>query len=320
MTCFKKGSDLLFSLFFLVFFNSSAASHAPSPQKRTLQKLQALHAKGEPITVLTAHDYPSGFNIEQAGNIDVCLVGDSLAMVACGYESTNQLSLDEMLYHCRSVARGCKSPLLVADMPFGTYQLDVHDAVSNALKLIQQGHMEAVKLEGGAEIAPLVKRLVDVGIPVMGHVGLKPQHAVASSGFKVQGKTASKALQVYQDALAIQEAGAFSMVIEAVPSKLGAFISSKLKVPTISIGAGPECSGQVLVQLDMLGGFDRFMPRFCKPYANLSAVSIQAIRQYGDEVKLQSFPEEGTHTYPIKEDEWARFQQLASDLEQGTQQ
>lgn len=294
----------------------TATSHAVSPQKRTLQKLQALHSKGEPITVLTAHDYPSGFNIEAAGNVDVCLVGDSLAMVACGYESTNQLSLDEMLYHCRAVARGCKSPLLVSDMPYGTYQLGLHDAVANALKLIQQGHMEAVKLEGGLELAQLVKRLVDVGIPVMGHVGLKPQHAVASSGFKVQGKTGSKALQVYQDALAIQQAGAFAIVLEAIPSALGAYISSKLRIPTIGIGAGPACSGQVLVQLDMLGGFDRFLPKFCKRYADLSSTSVNAIKQYGDEVKQQMFPQESTHTYPIKEEEWSRFQELAKEFEE----
>lgn len=305
---------LLFISIYLITVRT-ATSHAPLPQKRTLQKLQALREKGEAITVLTAHDYPSAFYIEQAGNVDICLVGDSLAMVACGYESTNQLSLDEMLYHCRSVARGCKSSLLVGDMPYGTYQLDLHDGVSNALKIIQQGHMEAVKLEGGAEIAPLVKRLVEVGIPVMGHVGLKPQQAVASSGFKVQGKTGTRALQVYRDALALQEAGAFSTVLEAIPSRLGAYITSRLRIPTIGIGGGPGCAGQVLVQLDMLGGFDRFLPKFCKRFADISSTSVNAIRQYGDDVKANSFPEEGIHTYPIKDEEWQRFLELAEHVQ-----
>lgn len=257
--------------------------------------------------MLTAYDYLSGSLVEKA-DVDVCLVGDSLAMVACGYESTNQLSLDEMLYHCRSVARAAKTPLLIADMPYGTYQLSVDNAVANAMRLVQEGTMEAVKMEGGLEIVDKVSRLVSVGIPVMGHIGLRPQHHVALSGFRVQGKTASSAMQVYKDALAMQDAGAFALLIEAVPSRLANFITKKLSIPTIGIGAGNTCSGQVLVTLDMLGGFDRFLPRFAKQYMNLNEAALEAIGHYTEEVRNRSFPNEELHTYPMAaEEEWEKF-------------
>jgi len=263
--------------------------------------------------MLTAYDYASAAYVEQAGNIDICLVGDSLAMVSCGYDSTSKLSMQEMLYHCRSVARGAKTPFLIADMPFGTYQLSVNHAVQNALQLVQEGDMEAVKLEGGVEIADKVKRMTELGIPVMGHVGLKPQQQVATSGFRVQGKTADRALRIYKDALAIQEAGAFSIVVEAVPCRLAQFITSKLSIPTIGIGAGPSCSGQVLVQLDMLGGFDRFLPRFCKRYLDLNQLASSSIREYADEVRRGVFPEEETHSYPIQDEEWEAFLARVAD-------
>lgn len=257
--------------------------------------------------MLTAYDYLSGSLVEKA-DIDICLLGDSLAMVACGYENTNQLSMDELLYHCRSVARAAKTPLLVADMPYGSYHLSEEHAVQNALRLVQEGNMEAVKMEGGMEIIDKVARIASVGVPVMGHIGLRPQQHVALSGFRVQGKTAAGALQVYKDALAMQEAGAFSVLIEAVPSQVAGYITSKLSIPTIGIGAGSACAGQVLVQLDMLGGFDRFLPRFAKQYMNLNEAALEAIGQYAEEVRSRKFPDEEQHTYPMAaEDEYQKF-------------
>lgn len=284
-----------------------------------------------PITMLTAHDYPSGRFIEAAGivthasleakdpevqkqtkrrrGIDICLVGDSLAMVSCGYPSTTHLTLDEMLYHCRSVARGCHSSLLVADMPFGSYQVSVPDTAKNALRIIQEGNMDAVKIEGGVEISGLVKHLTTNGIPVMGHVGLKPQRQAALSGYRVQGKTSESAMDVWRDAKAIQEAGAFSIVLEAVPTKLAEFITARLDIPTIGIGAGRDCDGQVLVQLDMLGVSSLEKgPKFLKTYGRFEEVARDAISQYVEEVRDGAFPEE-KHSYKIEDAEWDKFLQ-----------
>jgi 3-methyl-2-oxobutanoate hydroxymethyltransferase len=257
--------------------------------------------------MLTAWDYPSAHYIEKSGDIDMALVGDSLAMVACGYDSTTRLSLDEMLYHCRSVARGAVTPFLVADMPFGTYQGSLDDAVNNAIRIVREGMMDAVKIEGGREVVPLVERLTSFGIPVMAHVGLTPQRQTALSGFRVQGKTSESALRIYHEALALERAGAFSIVLEAVPSPLARFITSKLSIPSIGIGAGNGCSGQVLVTLDMLGGFDRFVPRFTKQYLNLSSLVSEAVSKWSSEVRQGVFPDEAQHTYPMAEEEWNQF-------------
>ena len=295
---------------------TETASPPKKQRKRTLLDIAALHARNEPIAMITAHDYPSACFVEaNADQIDICLVGDSLAMVACGYASTNELSLDELLYHCRAVKRGTTTPLLVGDLTFGSYQQGVDHAVGNALRLIQEGGMEAVKLEGGTVMAPVIKRMVDVGIPVMGHVGLTPQHQVAFSGFRVQGKTAASALKIYKDALAVQNAGAFSMILEAMPTPVAAYITKKLRIPTISIGAGSGCSGQVLVLLDMLGGFDRFVPRFTKQYMDLSTAARSAVREYATEVKDRSFPQEGKHTYAITDKELEEFEKAADALQ-----
>ncbi|GAA5877010.1 hypothetical protein JCM3774_006874 [Rhodotorula dairenensis] len=308
--------------------------------------LQSHKRKKIPITMLTAHDYPSARFIEAAAHhhhhphgtstsgaaadkdasaaagkppprgVDIALIGDSLAMVACGYPSTTHLTLDEMLYHCRSVARGCKTSLLVADLPYGTFAVSIEQGVHAAVRITQEGHMDAVKIEGGEEVAPLIKRLTDVGIPVMGHVGLTPQRQAALSGYRVQGKTVPSALKVYHDALAIQDAGAFAVVLEAVPARLAEWISSRLDIPTIGIGAGQGCDGQVLVQLDMLGvdsdlGAGGKGPRFLKKFASLGEVATAAIRTYVDEVRLGSFPEE-EHTYPISDDAWRGFLDAAA--------
>lgn len=277
--------------------------------------------------MLTAHDYPSARFIESAASstptsspvggapqshpqrgIDVCLVGDSLAMVACGYPSTTSLTLPELLFHCQSVARGCTSSLLVADMPFGTALPSLAHGVEAAIAIVQQGNMDGVKIEGGAEIIDLVHRLTSVGIPVMGHVGLTPQRQAALSGYRVQGKTAEGALRVWRDAKALQDAGAFAIVLEAVPARLGEFISSRLEIPTIGIGAGGGCDGQVLVQLDMMGvrTLDKG-PRFLKRYAALEEVATGAVAAYVEDVRTGAFPE-AKHSYGMDEAEWEDFE------------
>ena len=273
----------------------------------TIRDLTALRDAKTPITMLTAHDYASATYLEAAGNIDIALVGDSLAMVTCGYASTVQLSLDEMLYHCRAVARGATTPLRVADMPFGTYHASPDTAVANAVRLLQEGDMEAVKIEGGVETAPLIRRLTDWGIPVMAHVGLTPQRQSALSGYRVQGRTAASALSILKDAKAVTDAGAFSLVLEAMPFRLAQHITALSPVPTIGIGAGKGCDGQVLVQLDALGGFDRFAPRFAKQYMNLAAEARDALRMYGEEVRSGAFPDDDEHGYTMKDEEWEAF-------------
>jgi 3-methyl-2-oxobutanoate hydroxymethyltransferase len=219
-------------------------------RKVTIEALQELRQSKTPITVLTAYDYPTALACSSSHLIDITLVGDSLAQVCLGYASTTQLTLSEMVHHTRAVARGTTHPFLVADMPFGSYYTSVDDAVSNAVKLVREGRAEAVKLEGGQEIASIVRRLTEVGIPVMGHIGLLPQRHSAMSGYKVQGKSAEGAKKVVTDALALEEAGAFAVVVEAVPRELGKFVTDCLKIPTIGIGAGPWTSGQVCFESD----------------------------------------------------------------------
>lgn len=218
----------------------------PIPRKKvTIQALHALRQSKTPISMLTAYDYPSALACSSSTLTDITLVGDSLAQVCLGYASTTQLTLSEMIHHARAAARGTTHPFLVADMPFGSYHTSVHDAVKNAVRLVQEGRVEGVKLEGGREIADVVRRLTDVGIPVMAHVGLLPQRHSAMSGYKVQGRSVEGAKKVVIDALALQDAGAFAMVVEAVPQELGKYVTDRLKIPTIGIGAGPHTSGQV---------------------------------------------------------------------------
>ncbi|BGP38936.1 cell wall bioproteinsis and architecture protein [Rhodotorula kratochvilovae] len=309
-----------------------AAPNAPPPRKkRTILDLHALKRKNVPITMLTAYDFPSARFVEAAAHpvpaspaadpsstpayprgVDICLVGDSLAMVACGYTSTSDLTLDEMLYHCRSVARGCTTSLLLADLPFGTYYASVDDGVRAAVRLVQEGRMDAVKIEGGQEIVPLVRRLTDVGIPVMPHIGLTPQRQAALSGYRVQGKTVSSALKVWRDAQALQDAGAFALLVEAVPSRLAEWMTERLRIPTIGIGAGARASGQVLVQLDMLGvdsdlGAEGKGPRFLRRYADVGAQARQAVQAYVEDVRMGAFPVEGEHTYPMSDEAFEGF-------------
>ncbi|KAI8638695.1 3-methyl-2-oxobutanoate hydroxymethyltransferase [Parasitella parasitica] len=237
--------------------NSNAAQRR---SKVSIKTIQSMYKRKETISMMTAQDYPSGLVVDQSG-IDVCLVGDSLAMVSLGFDSTNPLTVEDMLHHCRAVARGAKAPFIVADLPYGSYEASPDDAVRVSLRFMKEGNCDAVKLEGGVEMAETIRRITRVGIPVLAHIGLTPQRQSALGGFRVQGKTAKQASALLKDAFAVQEAGAFGMVLEAIPAEIAGYITEQLKIPTIGIGAGVHCSGQVLVQNDALGLFDKFVPK-----------------------------------------------------------
>ncbi|MBL8077879.1 MAG: 3-methyl-2-oxobutanoate hydroxymethyltransferase [Anaerolineales bacterium] len=261
--------------------------------------------RGEAITMLTAYDYPTALAMDKAG-VDSILVGDSLAMVVLGYENTLPVTMDEMLHHARAVSRGAKSALLVGDMPFMSYQVSVEDAVRNAGRFLQQGGMDAVKLEGGRERVDAVRAIVSAGIPVMGHLGLTPQSVNQLGGFRAQGKTASAAKRLLEDARILDEAGVFSLVLESVPARLAEYISRQISIPTIGIGAGPGCDGQVLVTHDVLGLFERFTPKFVKQYANFHAEMNKAFMDYIDDVESKRFPAV-EHIVEMTDDEWSSF-------------
>ncbi|MCM1115025.1 MAG: 3-methyl-2-oxobutanoate hydroxymethyltransferase [Clostridium sp.] len=252
------------------------------------------------ISMLTAYDYSTAKLMDEAG-INSILVGDSLGNVMLGYEDTISVTMEDMIHHTRAVARGAKNALVVADMPFMSYQASVYDAVMNAGRLMKEGRANAVKIEGGKEICPQIKAIVDAGIPVCAHIGLTPQSINAFGGNRVQGKTEAAAKKLLEDALAVQAAGAFAVVIEAVPEKLASLITNKLDIVTIGIGAGNGCDGQVLVYQDMLGMFSDFTPKFVKRYASLGEMMTAAFQQYDAEVKNTSFPSE-EHTYKIDDE------------------
>ncbi len=277
---------------------------AATRAKVTIRTLQQRKEASQPITMITAYDYTSALIIERC-EMDVILVGDSLGMVMLGYESTLQVTMDEMLHHCRAVARGSHTPLLVGDLPFLSYQITPEEALRNAGRLLSEGHMEAVKLEGGQTLAATVERLVNAGIPVIGHIGLTPQ-SVNLLGYRAQGRTAQAARGLLQDALALQESGCSALVLEAVPDRLASYISQALTIPTIGIGAGNGCDGQVLVLHDMLGMFDRLQPRFVKRYAAVGQAMQTAIGQYAAEVHARAFPA-SEHVYTIPNSEWTAF-------------
>ena len=284
---------------------STVSSTTSQRKKVTTLTFRQKKERGEPITMLTAYDYPTAMAIDKAG-IDSILVGDSLAMVVLGYENTLPVTMEEMLHHARAVARGAKTALLIGDMPFMSYQVSVEDAVRNAGRFLQQANMDAVKLEGGRERADAVRAIVGAGIPVMGHLGLTPQSVNQLGGFRAQGKTASAAKRLLEDTQILEEAGAFSIVLESVPARLGELISKKISIPTIGIGAGLGCDGQVLVTHDLLGLFDRFTPKFVKKYANLHEVMNKAFTEYIDDVETKKFPAP-EHTVEMTDEEWSAF-------------
>ncbi len=265
--------------------------------------------RGEPIAVLTGYDYPTSMALDQAG-IDAILVGDSLGMVVLGYDNTLPITMDEMLHHCRAVARGTRTALLIGDMPFMSYQISTEEAIRNAGRFLQQGGMEAVKLEGGRERLDTIHAILGAGIPVMGHLGLTPQSVNLLGGFRPQGRTAVTAKRLLEDALILEQAGCFSLVLESVPARLAQLISKQLTIPTIGIGAGAGCDGQILVTHDLLGLFDRFTPKFVRKYANLHTDMKNAFAAYIADVKCHSFPAK-EHTIEMPEEEW---QDLIHDL------
>ena len=267
--------------------------------------LQKKKRKGIPITMLTAYDYPGATLVDAAG-VDVILVGDSLAMTVLGHPNTVSVTMDEMLHHAKAVARGTQRAFLVGDMPFMSFQVDRTEAVRNAGRFMKEAGMDAVKLEGGREVLETIRAIVNAGIPVMGHLGLTPQTATALGGFKVQAKTAEAALRLQEDALALQEAGCFTMVLEAVPAQVAETVSRQLNIPTIGIGAGAGCDGQVLVFHDVLGLFDKFVPKFVKQYANLRQPIIDAFRTYVEEVEAGTFPS-SDHSFNIRAGQLEKF-------------
>ena len=268
--------------------------------KNTVLTFAKAKRENTKISMLTAYDYSTAKLINDAG-INSILVGDSLGNVMLGYEDTISVTMEDMLHHTKAVARGAKDALVIADMPFMSYQTGVYDALVNAGRLIKEGRANAVKLEGGSEVCPQIRAIVDAGIPVCAHIGLTPQSINAFGGHRVQGKTEAAAKKLIDDALAVEQAGAFAVVIEAVPAKLAALITQKLGIVTIGIGAGNGCDGQVLVYQDMLGLFSDFTPKFVKRYASIGEMMTEAFRQYDREVKSTAFPTEA-HTYQIDDE------------------
>jgi 3-methyl-2-oxobutanoate hydroxymethyltransferase len=282
-----------------------AVSKKTSDSKRkkvTTLMLRQKKAKGERITMLTAYDYATALAVDRAG-IDTILVGDSLGMVVLGYENTLPVTMDVMIHHCKAVARGAQFALLVGDMPFMSYQISEEEAVQNAGRFLQEGGMDAVKLEGGRERRKAIEGIVGAGIPVQGHLGLTPQSVHQLGGFRAQGKSASAAQRLVEDAMILQEAGCFSMVLESIPARLGRLVSERLDIPTIGIGAGVGCDGQVLVTHDLLGLFDRFTPRFVKKYAEFHDVMAQAFASYKSDIESGVFPAE-EHSVAMDDAEW----------------
>lgn len=269
-------------------------------RKKTILDIISMKKKGEKISMLTAYDAGFAGLIDAAG-IDMVLVGDSLGNVLLGYDSTIPVTMEEMLHHCRAVSRGVKQALLVGDMPFMSYQVSVSDAVSNGGKFLKEAGCDAVKLEGGSDVCDTVRALVKAGIPVMGHIGLTPQTASQLGGYKVQGKDARSAKLLVQSALDLEAAGAFSIVLECIPLQLAEMITGKITVPTIGIGAGVHCDGQVLVSYDMLGMFEKFIPSFVRKYADLAPQIKKAVGSYHDEVKKGSFPTD-EHSFTMQLD------------------
>jgi len=272
--------------------------------KTTVSRLLEKKQQRQPITVVTAYDHPTARLADEAG-IDAVLVGDSLAMVVLGHPNTLSVTMDEMLHHARAVSRGAKRPLLIGDMPFMSYQATTGEAIRNAGRFLAEGGMDAVKLEGGRRQADTVRAIVDAGIPVQGHIGLLPQSEKAMGGLRVQGRTASAARALLDDALALEDAGCFSIVIEGVPARLATEITSRLQIPTIGIGAGHETDGQVLVLHDILGLYER-SPRFAKRYADLGLAIGEALRAYREDVEARRFPGP-EHTYAMPDEEWQSF-------------
>lgn len=286
---------------------------APTRKKVTIRKLHKKKRDGVPITMVTAYDYTSALVVDRS-NMDMVLVGDSLAQVMLGHDDTVSITLDEMIVFQRAAANGLEYAFRVGDMPFGSYEISPTEALRNAMRVMKEGRMEAVKIEGGVEMAETVRTLTRAGIPVVGHIGLTPQTISQLSGFRIQGRTGASAFKLYQDALALQEAGCIAIVLELVPTRVARFISGKLTIPTIGIGAGNGCDGQVLVFQDMLGLNTQNSPRFLKRFAALNELMLDAFNRYVAEVESRAFPTD-EHSYPIKDEAFDQFIELVDQSE-----
>jgi len=257
--------------------------------KVTVLDVQQAKKEGRKLVMCTAYDYPFGLMADEAG-MDMVLVGDSLGMVVMGLEGTVEVTMEHMIHHIKAVVRGCKGPLIVGDMPFMSYNTSVREAIQNAGRLMKEGGCEAIKLEGGVDFALTIQAIVKAGIPVQGHIGLTPQTASALGGFKMQGRDALAAKRIIEDAKALEDAGVFSMILEAVPAPLGQLVAEAVKVPVIGIGAGPDVDGQVLVTYDMIGLFDKFVPKFVKQYTQIRKTVLEALKEYKEDVVAVTFP------------------------------
>jgi 3-methyl-2-oxobutanoate hydroxymethyltransferase len=276
-------------------------------KKPSLAELMEMKRQGRKIRMITAYDYPTALLVDQSP-IETILVGDSLGMVVLGYESTVPVTMEEMIHHTKAVVRGARNSFVVADLPFMSYHVSIEEAVRNAGRLIKEGGADAVKLEGGGPMVETVRTIVSVGIPVMGHLGLTPQTATMLGGFKVQAREAAAARSVIADARALEAAGAFSIVLEAIPAQLGERITRDLAIPTIGIGAGPQCDGQVLVLHDTIGLFQRFVPKFVKRYADIGGAIAQALDSYSRDVESGAFPG-AEHSFNMRPDEISRLEE-----------
>jgi 3-methyl-2-oxobutanoate hydroxymethyltransferase len=277
-------------------------------KKVSILDIQQAKEENRKLTMITAYDYPFGLLADEAG-IDIVLVGDSLGMVVMGLAGTVEVNMDHMIHHIRAVTRGCKNPFIVGDMPFMSYNTSIREAIVNAGRLLKEGGCESIKLEGGVDFAPTVEAIVKAGIPVQGHIGLTPQTASALGGFKMQGRDAAAAKQIIDDARALEGAGAFSMILEAVPAPLGKLVAEAVNVPVIGIGAGPDVDGQVLVTHDMIGLFDKFVPKFVKQYTNIRKIILEALNEYKDEVVDVKFPAP-EHSFKMPEEALEQLKKL----------
>ncbi len=269
-------------------------------QKVTIPALKEMKEQGKKIRMVTAYDYPTGILVDKT-DIELILVGDSLGMVVLGYDGTVPVTMEEMLHHCKATVRGARNTLIVGDLPFGSYNTSISDAVYNATRMMKEGGADCIKLEGGLTVVETVRAIVNGGVPVMAHIGLTPQTASALGGFKVQGKDTAAAERMIDEALKLEEAGAFAIVLEAIPAPLAEIITKKLTIPTIGIGAGVHCDGQVLVTHDLIGLFDRFVPKFVKQYANVSQDIVAAFNAYAEEVATGKFPGP-EHSFTMKDE------------------
>lgn len=277
----------------------------------TILDIQQAKVEGRKLVMLTAYDYPFGLLADQA-EIDMVLVGDSLGMVVMGLDGTVEVTMEHMIHHIKAVVRGCKGPLVIGDMPFMSYNTSIREAIHNAGRLMKEGGCDAIKLEGGLNFVPTVAAIVKAGIPVQGHIGLTPQTASALGGFKMQGKDAAAAKQIIDDAAGLEDAGVFSIVLEAVPAPLGKMVSEAVRVPIIGIGAGPDVDGQVLVTHDMIGLFDKFVPKFVKPYAQIRTIIVGAMLAYKKDVQAVDFPGP-EHSFKMSAETLAQLKRMIED-------